>query len=151
MNMNKLTRELDTRDSELQPTATWAPPELLPQPDPRPGWVHRYVRSALYGNADPMSVSTRRREGFEPVKAEDYPELHAHVSLEGRFKGSIEIGGLVLCRAPEEMMKQRAAYYARMNETQMNSVDDNFMSAQDSRMPGLFKQRTTKVTFGKGS
>lgn len=148
--MSKILRELETRETEMKPVATWAPPELLPQPNERPGWVHRYVRTSTLGTMDPMNISSKRREGFEPVKAEDYPELMAHASIDGQFKGSIEIGGLVLCRAPEEFMKQRAAHYEKLAAGQMESVDNNFLSQNDPRMP-LFKDRATKVTFGKGS
>ena len=147
--MSKLTRELDSRDTAVRPIENWAPPQLLPQPDDRPGWVHRYVRTSIMGSADPMNVSAKRREGFEPVKAEDYPELMSHASIDGQFKGSIEIGGLVLCRAPKEFMEQRAAHYEKLAANQMESVDNNFLSQNDPRMP-LFKDRATKVTFGKG-
>jgi len=148
--MSKITRELETRETEMKPVATWAPPELLPQPNERPGWVHRYVRTSTLGTVDPMNVSSKRREGFEPVKAEDYPELMAHASLDGQFKGSIEIGGLVLCRAPAEFMEQRASHFEKLANQQMESVDNTYMRENDPRMP-LFKERSTKVTFGKGS
>ena len=148
--MSKITRELETRETEMKPVATWAPPELLPQPNERPGWVHRYVRTSTLGTVDPMNISSKRREGFEPVKAEDYPELMAHASIDGQFKGSIEIGGLVLCRAPAEFMEQRAAHFEKLANQQMDSVDNTYMRENDPRMP-LFKERSTKVTFGKGS
>jgi len=148
--MVKKTRELEGRDSEVRPVEMWTPPQLLPTPDERPGWSHRWVRTSTMGSADPMNVSQKRREGFEPVKAEDYPELMSHASIDGQFKGSIEIGGLVLCRAPKEFMEQRAAYYSKLNNSQMESVDNNFMAQNDPRMP-MFKERSTKVTFGKGS
>jgi hypothetical protein len=148
--MSKILRELETRETEVKPVATWAPPELLPQPNERPGWVHRYVRTSTLGTVDPMNVSSKRREGFEPVKAEDYPELMAHASIDGQFKGSIEIGGLVLCRAPAEFMKQREAHFEKLANQQMESVDNTFMRENDPRMP-LYKERSTKVTFGKGS
>jgi hypothetical protein len=74
----------------------------------------------------------------------------AHASVDGQFKGSIEVGGLVLCRAPQEMMEQRSNYYEQMNNSQMESVDNNFLRENDPRMP-MFKERSTKVTFGKGS
>jgi hypothetical protein len=148
--MSKITRELETRETEMKPVATWAPPELLPQPNERPGWVHRYVRTSTLGTVDPMNVSSKRREGFEPVKAEDYPELMAHASIDGQFKGSIEIGGLVLCRAPAEFMEQRASHFEKLANQQMESVDNTYMRENDPRMP-LFKERSTKVTFGKGS
>jgi hypothetical protein len=148
--MSKITRELETRETEMKPVSTWAPPELLPQPNERPGWVHRYVRTSTLGTVDPMNVSSKRREGFEPVKAEDYPELMAHASIDGQFKGSIEIGGLVLCRAPAEFMEQRASHFEKLANQQMESVDNTYMRENDPRMP-LFKERSTKVTFGKGS
>ena len=148
--MVKKTRDAEVRDLEVRPIESWAPPQLLPQPDARPGWVHRYVRTSNLGVSDPMNVSSKRREGFEPVKAEDYPELMSHASIDGQFKGSIEIGGLVLCRAPEEFMKQRAAHYEKLAANQMESVDNNFLAQNDPRMP-KFKERSTKVTFGKGS
>lgn len=148
--MTKLIRDLDSRETQTRPIAEWAPPQLLPTPDKREGWSHRWVRTSTMGSADPMNVSAKRREGFEPVKAEDYPELMSHASIDGQFKGSIEIGGLVLCRAPEEFMRQRAAHYDKLAAGQMESVDNNFLSQNDPRMP-LFKDRATKVTFGKGS
>lgn len=143
----RLDRELDSREAVARPASKWAPPELLPTPNDREGWVHRWVRTSILGVADPMNISGKRREGFEPVKAEDYPELMSHASIDGQFKGSIEIGGLVLCRAPKEFMEQRAAHYARLAEAQMESVDNTYMRENDPRMP-LFKERTTKVTFG---
>lgn len=148
--MTKLTRELDSRDSEKRTITEWAPPQLLPTPDKREGWAHRWVRTATLGTSDPMNISAKRREGFEPVKAEDYPELMSHASVDGQFKGSIEIGGLVLCRAPQEFMEQRTAHYSKLNNSQMESVDNNFLAQNDPRMP-MFKERSTKVTFGKGS
>lgn len=148
--MVKKTRELEGRQADARPVETWAPPELLPMPDERPGWAHRWVRTSTMGASDPMNISQKRREGFEPVKAEDYPELMSHASIDGQFKGSIEIGGLVLCRAPKEFMEQRAAHYEKLNHSQMESVDNNFMAQNDPRMP-MFKERSTKVTFGKGS
>ena len=46
------------------------------------------------GQSDVQNVSSKLREGYEPVKAEDYPEMMMHASAEGRFKGNIEVGGL---------------------------------------------------------
>lgn len=146
---NRLARELDTRQTMARPQA-WRPPETLPSPDPRPGWKHRWVRTATMGTADPSNISSKLREGYEPCKAEDYPELMMHATAEGRFKGSIEVGGLLLCRIPEEFLQQRAEYYSNQNKAQMESVDNNFLRESDPRMP-LFSEKKTKVTFGSGS
>ena len=146
---NRLARELDTREVFARP-AMWRPPETLPMPDNRPGWSHRYVRTSTLGAADPSNISSKLREGYEPCKAEDYPELMMHASTEGRFKGNIEVGGLLLCRIPEEFMKQRSAYYDQQNRAQTESVDNNFLRENDPRMP-LFSEKRSKVTFGSGS
>ena len=146
---NRLNRELDTRKATQRPEA-WRPPETLPMPDERPGWSHRYIRISTQGVADPSNISSKLREGYEPCKAEEYPELMVHASVEGRFKGGIEVGGLVLCRIPSEFMKQRSAYYDQQNRAQSESVDNNFLRENDPRMP-LFAERKSKVTFGSGS
>jgi len=146
---NRSARELDTRQMMQRPEA-WRPPETLPMPEDRPGWKHRYVRISTMGTADPSNISSKLREGYEPCKAEDYPELMMHATVEGRFKGGIEIGGLLLCRIPEEFLKQRADYYDRQNKSQIESVDNNFLRENDPRMP-LFAERKTKVTFGSGT
>ena len=146
---NRQPRALESRERAQRPAA-WRPPETLPQPDPRPGWVHRYIRLSTMGTADPSNISSKLREGYEPCKAEEYPEMMMHATTEGRFKGNIEVGGLLLCRIPEEFLKQRAEYYAGQNKAQMESVDNNFMRENDPRMP-LFSERKTKVTFGSGS
>ena len=146
---NRSARELDTRQMMQRPEA-WRPPETLPMPEDRPGWKHRYVRISTMGTADPSNISSKLREGYEPCKAEDYPELMMHATVEGRFKGGIEIGGLLLCRIPEEFLKQRADYYDRQNKSQIESVDNNFLRENDPRMP-LFSEKRTKVTFGSGT
>jgi hypothetical protein len=146
---NRLARGLDDRTTTQRPTA-WRAPEVLPSPDDRPGYKHRWVRISTMGAADPSNISSKLREGYEPCKAEDYPELMMHATTEGRFKGNIEVGGLLLCRIPEEFMQQRAAYYAEQAKAQMESVDNNFLRQSDSRMP-LFAEKSTKVSFGSGS
>jgi hypothetical protein len=108
------------------------------------------VRTSTLGAADPSNISSKLREGYEPCKGEDYPELMMHASTEGRFKGNIEVGGLLLCRIPSEFMKQRSAYYDQQNRAQTESVDNNFLRENDPRMP-LFSEKRSKVTFGSGT
>ena len=146
---NRLDRELDARSTTTRPEF-WKPPEILPSPNPRPGWNHRYIRTSTLGNSDPSNISSKLREGYEPCKASDYPELMMHASTEGRFKGNIEVGGLLLCRIPSEFEQQRDAYYAKQIQAQMESVDNSFMRQSDPRMP-LFAERKSEVRFGKGS
>ena len=147
---NRRSREADVREVTFKRPEAWRPPEMLPSPEDRPGWSHRWVRVSAMGAADATNVSSKLREGYEPCKAEEYPELMMHASTEGRFKGNIEVGGLLLCRIPKEFMEQRADHYARQNKAQMESVDNNFLRENDPRMP-LFSEKKSKVSFGSGS
>jgi len=146
---SRLDRELDSREVTFQRQESWRPPDLLPTPNPRPGWNHRYVRTSTLNEADARNISSKLREGYEPCKASDYPELMMHASTEGRFKGNIEVGGLLLCREPAEFKKQRDEYYGNQNRSQMESVDNNFMRDNDPRMR-KFSERQSSVQFGSG-
>lgn len=147
---NRKSRVADSREVTFKRPEAWRPPETLPKPDDRPGWKHRWVRLSTMGTADPSNISSRLREGYEPCKAEDYPEMMMHAATEGRFKGGIEVGGLLLCRIPSEFLEQRSQWYEGQNKAQMESVDNNFLRENDPRMP-LFSEKKTKVTFGSGS
>jgi len=147
---NRLTRELETRESGLRKLA-WAPPQVLPSPKEQPGWVFRWIRTSLMGTADPTNTSSKFREGWEPCKAEDHPELMLQADPNSRFKGNVEIGGLLLCKAPEEMMKQRDNFYLKQAQAQMEAVDNNFMRQKDDRSNmAIFNERKSGVSFGRG-
>lgn len=142
------TRDDKTREAQSR-VKEWEPTQLLPEPNPRDGWTHRYIRSSLIGRQDNANVSSQFRSGWEPCKAEDYPELQVMPDRGSQFQGNIEVGGLLLCRAPTEIMLGRKAYYENMSQAQMISVDNNFMKENDPRMP-LFSNRDSKVSFGSG-
>ena len=145
---NRLPRELENRESTARRKA-WTPPQTLPSPNPEKGWVFRWIRTSMMGQSDPTNSSAKFREGWEPVKAENHPELMYQADPNTRFKGNVEIGGLLLCKAPEEMAQQRDAYYRNVTQSQMEAVDNNFMRTSDERMP-LFSERKSAVSFGKG-
>jgi len=145
----RTTRDLETRQTS-QRNQQWAPPSLLPSPKPQDGWVFRYIRTSMMGHADPTNTSAKLREGWEPVKAADHPELQMLADPNSRYKDGIEIGGLLLCKAPAEMVNQRNDYYRNMADSQMDAVDNNFMKSNDPRMP-LFSEKRTQVSFGRGS
>jgi hypothetical protein len=144
-------RELESRENEIR-AQSWEPASILPDPDPQDGWVFRWIRTSMVGNPDNTNVSKRFREGWEPVRAEDHPELQImsdHKSEWGA-KGGIEVGGLLLCKAPDELVAQRREYYRQHAESQMQAVDNNYMRENDPRMPVLAPDRKTRVAFGGG-
>jgi len=144
-------RSSQGREVEVRPNGQWTPQANLPVPNPQDGWTFRWIRTGTQGNADNANVSMRFREGFVPVKAEEVPELHVMSDIGSRFEGQIEIGGLLLCKIPTEMVEQRRAHYAGIANQQLQSVDSSFMRENDPRMPVLNPERSSRTQFGKGS
>lgn len=145
----RTSRDLETRENRERPKH-WMPPQLLPDPTPEPGFAFRWIRISTLNKADAMNLSSKLREGWEPVKASDHPEIRVFGTTHGQFPDSVEVGGLLLCKTPVEFTEQRNAYFRREAETQMQSVDNTFMRDNDPRMP-MFKERSSKVTFGQGT
>ena len=146
---NRLARELESSELTMKRPEAWAPPELLPKIEQKPGWAYRWIRTSMVGQSDARNVSSKLREGWEPVKLADHPEMQFYVDPNSRFKDSIEIGGLLLCKTPQEFANQRNAYYAAQAQAQTDAVDNSLMKESDSRMP-LFKERKSTTTFGTG-
>ena len=143
-------RELETR-AKMERPKQWMPPETLPSPNPEPGFEFRWVRVSTMGQDDARNVSSKLREGWEPVKASEHPEIQLMgTGSSNRYPDSVEIGGLLLCKTPKEFTEQRDSYYQKQADGQMQSVDNTFMRDNDPRMP-LFKERRSEVTFGRGS
>jgi hypothetical protein len=145
---NRIDRELQSRERESRVRAAYVPPQQLPDPVAQSGYAFRWVRTALAGQSDARNVSVRRREGWEPVRAEDHPELMLSLDANSQASGNVEIGGLMLCKAPIEQAEARQAHYEALSQQQMQSVDNNFMRENDPRMP-LFSEKRSEVTFGK--
>ena len=142
-------RSIETREQEARPMA-WKPASTLPVPQEQEGYQFRWIRRSMLGQEDPTNVSKKRREGWEPVRAEDHPELSLYLDQNARTSGLVEVGGLILCKMPTEMIRQRKSYYAKATQQQADAVDNNFMRENDARMP-LFREGNSKVTFGSGS
>jgi hypothetical protein len=149
MATNRKPRELEDRVLAERPKQ-WMPPELLPEPDKEPGYKYRWIRVSLLNNADPRNISKAMREGYEPVKIEEQPKFKLLIDPSSRFNGNIEIGGLLLCKTPEEFVEQRAKYYDDLTRQQTEAVDNNLMRQSDPRMP-LFKESKSSASFGKGT
>lgn len=144
-------RSHDTRAEDVRESNdSWTPSSKLPTPDPQDGWVFRWIRTSVMGQSDNPNVSQKFREGWTPVRAEDHPELHIQSDINSQFKGNLEVGGLLLCKAPKEKMDSRNKHYQDLAQKQMESVDNNYMRENDPRMPLLKPEKSTRTTFGKG-
>jgi hypothetical protein len=145
---NRIPREVDTRQQDERPKQ-WQAPELLPEPDKQAGFAYRWIRVSMLNSADPRNLSSKLREGWEPVRAEEQPKFQLLVDPDSRYKDNIEIGGLLLCKTPIELVEQRTEYYEKQTQSQTDAVDNNLMRQNDPRMP-LFNERKSTTSFGKG-
>jgi hypothetical protein len=148
---NRVSAERAPRETraDAERPKVWQPASTLPEPDKQAGYAYRWVRVASMGQNDPRNISSKLREGWEPVSIKEQPQFQMLVDPDSRFKDNIEVAGLLLCKAPEELMRQRKEYFAAKNQSQMDSVDNNFMRENDARMP-LFREKRSTTSFGKG-
>jgi len=150
MSQNRMQRAMETREAEVRPPLTWSQPGLLPEIEPEEGYDFRWIRASMMGQSDARNVSMKFREGWVPVKASDHPEAQMYIDPNSRYKDAIEVGGLILCKTPKELVEQRNKFYQNQAEDQITSVDNGYMRENDPRMK-KFSERNTTVTFGKGN
>jgi hypothetical protein len=149
---NRTSRESEVRNKDLR-KKPWTPPSSLDAPPAPAGFCHRWIRIETMGFQDTANVSKALREGWEFVRSEeikntlgdhDYPVIH-----DGKYAGLIGVGGLVLARIPEEIMKSRAEYFQKITQDRMTSIDNDLMKEQRPGMP-INIDRQSRVTFGGG-
>ena len=146
-NKKKTSRKTETRELEARKRG-WVPPSNLEAPEPPEGFHHRWVRFEFRGMADDKNVTARLRSGYEPVRAEEYPERLDLPSLtDGKFKGVIAVGGLMLMRCPIEIKESRDDYFQNLTNDQQKSVDNDLMREEHPSMP-ISKERQSRVEFG---
>ena len=142
----KTSRASQTREKAEAPK-TWTPPSSLDAPDAPQGFRHRWIRSETMGFDDTKNMAGKLRSGWELVRADEYPESDYPTLKDGKHAGVIGVGGLVLARIPEELAKQREAYYSQMNADRNEALENDLMKEQHPSMP-INQERQTRVTFG---
>jgi hypothetical protein len=136
----------DSKSRDKSARSVYVPPSNLPDPTPDPDYTFRWVATHVLGQPLANNVSLQMRDGYEPVKAVDHPEL---ALFGNNASGNVEIGGLMLCKAPKERIDARSEYYNKQAQNQMDSVDNHFMRNNDPRMP-LFADRKSTTSRGTG-
>ena len=149
MNKTKLpSRESETR-VKTERRKEWAPPSQLDAPPAPEGFKHRWIRAETVGQMDQKNVSARLREGWEFVRADEYPDVEWPQIDTGRYSGVIAVGGLMLARIPEEIVKERSQYFAQVAQYNDEAVANDPLKDQHPSMP-ISNERSTRVTFGGG-
>jgi len=146
-NKNKLpSRESEIRSKRERPKV-WTPPSQLDAPPAPNGFKHRWVRAESVGQMDQKNVSARLREGWEFVRADEYPDMERPQIDTGRYEGVIAVGGLMLARIPNEIVEQRKEYFAKQTQDKDDAIANDPMKDQHPSMP-ISKERSSRVTFG---
>ena len=146
MTENKTSRASQTRSKTERPKV-WTPPSSLDAPKAPDGYRHRWIRVETMGFDDTKNVQGKLRSGWELVRADEYPGSEYPVVTEGKYKGMIGVGGLVLARIPEEIAKQRDAYYQKMTREANEALEYDLGKEQHKSMP-IQQERQSRVTFG---
>ena len=139
-------RETQTREKTAR-RKPWATPSMLEAPPAPEGFIHRWVRTAIRGEDDKTDLHARLRDGWEPVRADEYPDFEAPTIEDGKYQGVIGNGGLILCRMPLETVDERTEYFRDQTRNQMKAVDENLIREQHPSMP-ITSDRQSRVTFG---
>ena len=142
----KTSRASQTREKTKR-KKVWTPPSYLDTPNAPTGFRHRWVRVEILGYVDTKNIQGRLRSGYELVRADEYPEDDYATMPDGKYKGIIGHGGLVLTRVPEEIARQRAKYFGKLGQEQMDAVDNDLMKEQHRSMP-IEIDRQSRTTFG---
>ncbi len=140
-------RDTNSRES-AERIQQWRPGSALDAPEPPLGYKHRWIRESVMEYDDKTNVHKKRQEGWELVRAEEYPDYVGPVIDEGRNAGTIGVGGLVLARIPTELINQRNQHFAQVASNQMDAVDRDWMRENNALMPKLAPQRKSSVSFG---
>lgn len=144
---NRNSRNKDTREASTRPVQ-WRPANKLYAPDAPDGFIHRWIRAETLGQEDKSNVHRRMQEGFELVRADEYPDSDLPVA-DGKHAGIVGLGGLLLARFPEELKSQRNKYYNDRSGQQMEAVDNDWMRDNNPLMPKDAPERRSQVSFGQ--
>ena len=142
----KTTHASQTREKTTQ-KKVWTPPSSLDAPPAPDGFHHRWIRAETMGFDDSKNMAGRIRSGYELVRADAYPGSQYPTVTEGKYKGVIGVGGLLLAKVPIEIVKSREEYFNNMTQDANDAIENDLMKEQHPGMP-INAERQSRVTFG---
>ena len=145
------TEKLPSRESETREKVSrrkpWAPPSQLDAPPAPAGFKHRWIRAETIGQPDQKNVSARLREGWEFVRADEYPDMEWPTIDSGKWNGVIAVGGLMLARIPEETIAERNSYFNQLTKDKDDAIANDPLKDQHPSMP-VSNESRSRVSFG---
>ena len=142
----KTSRASQSRAKTVKKT-TWTPPSSLDAPPAPDGYHHRWIRAETMGFDDTKNMAGKLRSGYELVRADEYPETDYPAINDGKYKGVIGVGGLLLARISIELVKSREEYFNRLTKAKDEAIENDLLKEQHPGMP-IDVDRQTRVTFG---
>ena len=143
-------KKINSRASQTQVKEhkkVWTPPSSLDAPPAPDGFKHRWIRAESVGFDDSSNMSAKLRSGYELVRADEYSDVDYPSIQDGKYKGVIGVGGLLLARIPEEIVKSREEYFKKQTQERNDAIENDLMKEQHPSMP-INIDRQTRVTFG---
>ena len=142
----KTSRASQTRSKE-ESKKIWTPPNSLDAPPAPTGYRHQWIRAESMGYQDTKNVAASLREGYELVRADEYPDQDFPQMTEGRYAGIIGVGGLLLARIPEEIALQIDEYYKQRTRDKEEAINNDLMKERQAGMK-FRNESSSSVTFG---
>jgi hypothetical protein len=142
----KTSRASQTRVKETK-KQVWTPPSSLDAPPAPDGYHHRWIRAETMGFGDTKNMSAMLRSGYELVRADQYPDTEYPAINDGKYKGVIGVGGLVLARISLELVQSRKEYFDKLTKEKDEAIKNDLMKEQHPGMP-IDIDRQSRVTFG---
>ena len=142
----RTSRASQTRSKE-ESKKIWTPPNSLDAPPAPEGYRHQWIRAESMGYQDTKNVAASLREGYELVRADEYPDQDFPQMTEGRYAGIIGVGGLLLARIPEEIAAQIEAYYNKKTQEKDEAINNDLMKEKQAGMK-FRNESASSVTFG---
>ena len=142
----RTSRASQTRSKE-ESKKIWTPPNSLDAPPAPEGYRHQWIRAESMGYQDTKNVAASLREGYELVRADEYPDQDFPQMTEGRYAGIIGVGGLLLARIPEEIAAQIEAYYNKKTQEKEEAINNDLMKERQAGMK-FRNESASSVTFG---
>jgi hypothetical protein len=146
--IDRTSRATETR-VKTERKKSWTRPSDLDAPPAPPGYRHRWIRVQAGGQDDSKNVAGKLREGYELVRAEEYPDFVVPSIQNGLHAGVIGVGDVMLARIPDEIAEERKAYYEQRAGDQITAVDNDMMKANAHDTMRVVKpERQSRITFG---
>ena len=98
---------------------------------------------------DTKNIAGKLRSGYELVRAEEYEAQGFPIVGEGKYKGVIGVGGLLLARIPEEIAKKLDLSFMQIKLMRVDGVKNDLLKDQHPSMPISYDSRSSKSFGGK--